>query len=51
MSVDVVAERTSVGVHAVTPAIGAELTGVDLNRVTDDEVAEIRRALLPLSMP
>ena len=46
MSVEVVAERTGVGVHAVTPVIGAELAGVDLNRVTDDEVAEIRQALL-----
>jgi alpha-ketoglutarate-dependent sulfate ester dioxygenase len=46
VSVDVVAEKTGVGVYAVSPRIGAELVGVDLTRVTDEEVAEIRHALL-----
>lgn len=46
MSVQVVSKRTRIGVQPVTPRIGAELTGVDLGQLDDDDVAEIRQALL-----
>jgi taurine dioxygenase len=45
MSLDVVTNN-AVAVHPITTRIGAELSGVDLRSVSDDEVAAIRQALL-----
>jgi alpha-ketoglutarate-dependent sulfate ester dioxygenase len=46
VSIDTINRRTEVEVHPVTPRIGAEIRGVDLNHVSDGHLAGIRQALL-----
>lgn len=38
-------DYANIGVHPLTTALGAELTGVDLADATDDQFAEVERAL------
>ena len=42
-----ITEAPTIGVRQMSATIGAEITGVDLSRdLTDDEIAQVRRALL-----